>query len=112
MELLQPRHLVLVRHGESQGDVRRKQKISALRHPINEEQTEVGHNQSHATGTWIAKHILEAYGLKGFAAHSWLMAGIITVISSSACCPLFFLLSTYTRHRTSSITTITIALLF
>lgn len=66
MESLQPRHLVLVRHGESEGDVRRKQNVPALKHPKNEEQTEAGHNQSRAAGSWIAKHMLGAYGLKGF----------------------------------------------
>jgi|JI10StandDraft_1071094.scaffolds.fasta_scaffold03142_14 broad specificity phosphatase PhoE len=66
MEVLTPRHLVLVRHGESEGDVRRKQKLPALKHPIHEEQTKVGHEQSRAAGSWITKHILGAYGLNGF----------------------------------------------
>lgn len=66
MEMLTPRHLVLVRHGESEGDVRRKQKLPALKHPIHEEQTKVGHEQSRAAGSWITKHILGAYGLNGF----------------------------------------------
>lgn len=66
MESLRPRHLVLVRHGESEGDVRRKQKAPALKHPKSEEQTETGHNQSRAAGSWITKHILGAYGIKGF----------------------------------------------
>lgn len=59
-----PRHLVLVRHGESEGDVRRKQKLPALKHPIHEEQTKVGHEQSRAAGSWITKHILGGVWLK------------------------------------------------
>lgn len=66
MGVLTPRHLVLVRHGESEGDVRRKLKLPALKHPIHEEQTKVGHEQSRAAGSWITKHILGAYGLNGF----------------------------------------------
>lgn len=81
MELLQPRHLVLVRHGESEGDVRRKQNVLALKHPRNEEQTEVGHNQSRAAGSWITKHILGAYGLKGF--DHWLVSPLIRTKQSA-----------------------------
>jgi hypothetical protein len=44
MELLQPRHLVLVRHGESEGDVRRKLGTHALIHPNDEKQTELDHS--------------------------------------------------------------------
>ncbi len=45
MELLQSRHLVIVRHGESEGDVRRKLGTRALIHPNDEKQTEAGHRQ-------------------------------------------------------------------
>ena len=48
MELLQPRHLILVRHGESEGDVRRKLGTSALIHPNDEKQTEAV-SRSHYT---------------------------------------------------------------
>ena len=68
MELLQPRHLVLVRHGESEGDVRRKLGTSALIHPNDEKQTEAGHRQSQLTGLWIAKYIMQVYGFKQFDA--------------------------------------------
>lgn len=66
MELLQPRHLVLVRHGESEGDVRRKLGTHALIHPNDEKQTEIGHRQSQLTGRWIAKHIMQVYGFEQF----------------------------------------------
>lgn len=66
MESLQPRHLVLVRHGESEGDVRRIEGTQALKHPKNEKQTEAGHKQSQAAGLWIAKYILEVYGFGHF----------------------------------------------
>lgn len=66
MELLRPRHLVLVRHGESEDDVRRKKDIPALKHPKDEIQTELGHAQSCAAGAWITKNILQRYGLADF----------------------------------------------
>jgi broad specificity phosphatase PhoE len=66
MELLQPRHLILVRHGESEGDVRRKLGTSALIHPNDEKQTEAGHRQSQITGSWIAKYIMQDYGFEKF----------------------------------------------
>lgn len=66
MELLRPRHLVLVRHGESEGDVRRKLGTQAVKHPKNEHQTERGHKQSQITGRWIARYIMQAYGIKNF----------------------------------------------
>lgn len=66
MELLQPRHLVLVRHGESEGDVRRKLGTHALIHPNDEKQTEAGHRQSQITGRWIAKYIMQVYDFKKF----------------------------------------------
>lgn len=66
MELLRPRHLVLVRHGESEGDIRRKEGLHAIRHPKDEEQTETGHDHSQRAGLWIAKYILGVYGFKKF----------------------------------------------
>jgi broad specificity phosphatase PhoE len=66
MESSQPRHLVLVRHGESEGDVRRKLGAQAFKHPNDENQTEQGHNQSEISGRWIAKYIMQAYGLEQF----------------------------------------------
>ncbi len=66
MELLQPRHLVLVRHGESEGDVRRKLGTHALIHPNDEKQTEAGHRQSQLSGRWIAKYIMQVYGFEKF----------------------------------------------
>jgi broad specificity phosphatase PhoE len=69
MELLQPRNLVLVRHGESEGDVRRKLGTHALVHPNDEVQTESGHKQSQLTGLWIAKYIMQVYGFKQFDAY-------------------------------------------
>lgn len=69
MELLQPSHLVLVRHGESEGDVRRKLGTRALIHPNHEKQTKAGHMQSQLTGHWIAKYIMQVYGFKKFDAY-------------------------------------------
>jgi broad specificity phosphatase PhoE len=66
MELLQPRHLILVRHGESEGDVRRKLGTHALIHPNDEKQTEAGHRQSQLSGRWIAKYIMQVYGFEKF----------------------------------------------
>lgn len=66
MELLQPRHLVLVRHGESEGDVRRKLGAQASKHPKDENQTERGDRQSQTTGRWIAKYIMQFYGFDCF----------------------------------------------
>lgn len=66
MKSIQPRHLVLVRHGESEGDVRRNDGMPASKHPREEEQTERGHLQSQAAGLWIAKYILGEYNLGHF----------------------------------------------
>lgn len=66
MERLQPRHLILVRHGESEGDVRRRMGAKAIKHPRDEKQTETGHEQSRIAGRWIAKYIMQAYGIKEF----------------------------------------------
>jgi broad specificity phosphatase PhoE len=66
-------HLVLVRHGEGEGDVRR----AAARRGVfidpdkpieNEELTKLGKEQSQAAGIWVAKHILAVYGLAAFDA--------------------------------------------
>lgn len=63
---LRPRHLVLVRHGESEGDVRRATGRHFGKHPKDEGQTERGHDQSHAAGAWIGKNVLEAYNFVKF----------------------------------------------
>lgn len=64
----QPRHLVIVRHGESEGDVRRALNkefatSSLIKHPHDEEETERGRVQSAAAGKWIARFILDAYNI-------------------------------------------------
>lgn len=67
-----PRHIVFIRHGESEGDVRRAanmQSVNSVKHPRDEEQTELGYEQSRAAGLWVAKFILRAYGMKGFDAY-------------------------------------------
>ena len=74
MERLQPRHLVIVRHGESEGDVRRSLKNQPTsnkldKHPRDEEQTELGHHQCLLAGKWIAKHVLSEYGFDRFDWH-------------------------------------------
>lgn len=66
-----PKHLVLVRHGESEGDVRRAMANQPLsnklnKHPRDEAQTKFGHEQSAIAGRWIAKFILQMYQLKSF----------------------------------------------
>lgn len=66
METLRPRHLVLVRHGESEGDVRRKMGAKAFKHPKDEHQTQTGNEQSRAAGLWIAKYIMQTYGFEDF----------------------------------------------
>ena len=62
------KHLVLVRHGESEGDVRREAWRQGLPYqtdktPENEELTELGFTQSAKSGEWINKNLL----LGGFA---------------------------------------------
>lgn len=64
-------HLVLVRHGESEGDVRRAawrrgEMVRAAKMPEEEEITALGVRQCHQAGQWIAKHILQRYSLPGF----------------------------------------------
>lgn len=65
------KHLVLVRHGESEGDVRRAmlnqpQSHKLTKHPRDEGQTKHGHEQSRIAGQWIARHVLGAYSIKSF----------------------------------------------
>ena len=70
--LLKQKHLVMVRHGESEGDVRRASKKSrkeGQKHPRDEGQTELGHEQSHIAGLWISKFILQKYNLNQFDAY-------------------------------------------
>lgn len=73
MEIKQgfPYHLVLVRHGESEGDVRREtlrngDEYSTDKAPREEEQTELGHRQSVAAGKWITQYVLEEYSIDRF----------------------------------------------
>lgn len=71
-EKLRPKHLVFVRHGESEGDARRaesRQLQEFDRHPRDEEETKLGHEQSRIAGLWIAKFILRAYDIDGFDAY-------------------------------------------
>lgn len=65
------RHLVLVRHGQSEGDVRRSmlnQPSSQMldKHPRDEEQTSTGAKECQIAGKWIAKYVLQEYGLGTF----------------------------------------------
>jgi NAD+ kinase len=65
------KHLILVRHGEGEGDVRRtltNQPLSDMltKHPRDEEETQRGHEQSAASGQWIAKFVLGVYGFEQF----------------------------------------------
>lgn len=65
------KHLVLVRHGESEGDVRRAmtnqpRSDSLKKHPKDEEQTPKGHKECQLAGQWITRHILQEYGLGRF----------------------------------------------
>ncbi|HET6924579.1 MAG TPA: histidine phosphatase family protein, partial [Candidatus Saccharimonadales bacterium] len=64
-------HLILVRHGESEGDVRRAafkrgEPYQSTKTPQDEEITAHGIAECHSTGLWIKKHIIQAYGLRGF----------------------------------------------
>lgn len=86
MELLRPRHLVFVRHGESEGDIRRQAGAQALKHPKNEEQTERGHRQSRAAGIWIAGYVLAAYGFDQF--DRYLTSPLIRTKQSAKSCGL------------------------
>jgi broad specificity phosphatase PhoE len=67
-EIGKARHLVLVRHGESEGDVRRgawKQgkSFESIKHPADENQTPLGHEQSKLAGEWIGQYILKNYAI-------------------------------------------------
>ncbi len=64
-------HLVLVRHGEDEGDLRRAawkrgEPVTATKIRKLEEITAGGVEQSHRAGLWIQEHILAAYGLAAF----------------------------------------------
>jgi len=64
-------HLVLVRHGEDEGDVRRAawkrgELISTTKVRELEEVTARGVEQSHRAGLWIQEYIIAAYGLVAF----------------------------------------------
>ncbi len=61
-------HLVLVRHGESEGDVRRQawrtgQAYTTNKTPDEEELTKLGYDQSEISGNWLKNNLL----LGGFA---------------------------------------------
>jgi broad specificity phosphatase PhoE len=65
------RHLVLVRHGESDGDARRAawrrgERVLATKAPELEEITTLGVEQCRLGGILITKHIVEAHGITGF----------------------------------------------
>jgi broad specificity phosphatase PhoE len=66
------RHLVIVRHGESEGDVwRASRKIgllnySIVRDPARHEQTKRGHQQMVAVGSWLVRNVMEPHGINDF----------------------------------------------
>lgn len=69
-----PQHIVIVRHGESEGDARRAawergDTYISDKDPRDEDQTQLGHEQSRVAGLWIAKFILAPYGLGEFEAY-------------------------------------------
>lgn len=71
MSELLAKHLVLVRHGESEGDVRRSLKDQPLskellKHPRDEEETKIGSEQSAEAGKWITKYVLGSFNLDDF----------------------------------------------
>jgi broad specificity phosphatase PhoE len=64
-------HLVIVRHGEGEGDIRRAaakrgKHDKPLKTPLEEELTQDGVEQSKLAGIWIAENVLKSYGLSGF----------------------------------------------
>jgi broad specificity phosphatase PhoE len=66
-----PRHLVIVRHGESEGDVRRSawaagDATEAGQRAKEDKQTERGAMQSAEAGRWITKYVLEEFGFQQF----------------------------------------------
>lgn len=75
------KHLVLVRHGESEGDVRREAWRQGLPYqtdktPENEVLTELGFTQSAKSGEWINKNLL----LGGFAISAFELSFVSSVI--------------------------------
>lgn len=64
-------HLIFVRHGESEGDVRRAaykrgESYKTLKTPEQEELTLRGEEQSRLAGQWIQEHIINKLGLISF----------------------------------------------
>lgn len=64
-------HLVIARHGEGEGDTRRAKARKGIhdkptKATFEEELTKNGIRQSELGGKWVAKFILEAYGLESF----------------------------------------------
>lgn len=74
-------HLILVRHGESEGDVRREawrrgQPLVSSKSPEDEELTARGYEQSEASGAWLNKHLL----LGGWALQSFDLCYVSSVL--------------------------------
>ena len=66
------RHLILVRHGESEGDVRRSawqngEITQSNKLPENEELTSNGIEQSFRAGRWIEERIIKPYNILSFS---------------------------------------------
>lgn len=64
-------HLILVRHGESEGDIRRAawrqgELVPTNKLPENEALTTQGEEQSRQAGIWIAKNIMPVFGITLF----------------------------------------------
>lgn len=72
MKVQIPTHLILVRHGESEGDLRRAAwkhgdtQQERIKLPEEEELTTKGLEQSRQAGAWIVEHVLAQYGLEEF----------------------------------------------
>lgn len=71
MDKVVPKHLVLIRHGQSDGDLRRAMpaqpsSYELKKHPHDEEQTDLGRLQSYAAGQYILKYVLGKYGIQAF----------------------------------------------
>lgn len=65
------KHLILVRHGESGGDVRRAawrrgDRYVSTKRPEDEGLTTLGAEQSRRAGLWIVEHVIGRYALKYF----------------------------------------------
>ena len=63
-----PKHVVLVRHGESEGDVRRDayargETFKMIKTVEEEEITPRGEEQSRLSGLWIQEHVIARHGL-------------------------------------------------